>query len=100
MHRFELTSKLCVVSSCVCKTLVNGNGGGNCTRTSRHFAGKRYCYVQLPSNCKDLIESNNIIGEKMSAEACSNGVFDSSINIIIIIIKDYKSKKFHFLNFS
>ena len=77
--------KYFIVPSCVCKNLLNSKGGGNCAKSSSHFSDQRYCYVQIPSNCKDLMESNSILGEKMSAEACNNGEKDLQISMISMI---------------
>ena len=55
---------------CSCTEYLNQNGVGRCqTNTWGH--GNRYnCYVRLPSNCTDLVNSSTDPGEKLSAEAC------------------------------
>ena len=66
-------------SPCQCQDRRDDNGGGNCEKplagASRN-AGKDYCYVTLPSGCKDLedspVEGQN--GQKISTEACNSGM--------------------------
>ena len=58
---------------------LDDNGGGNCEKplagASRN-AGKDYCYVTLPSGCKDLEDSpvDGQEGQKISSEACNSGM--------------------------
>ena len=61
---------------CYCKNLTDANGYGNCQASVTGWsifeintvpAG---CYVQLPSGCPDLKNSDMIPGEKTSEEAC------------------------------
>lgn len=59
------------VKGCTCKDLVNVHGFGNCRdRKNIHQGNKAICYVNLPSDCNDLVDSIMIPGEKSSAEAC------------------------------
>ena len=69
-------SLLTITVSCTCKNLINGYGEGNCLANSAKFgpeSGKKYCYVHNPSNCTDLLESDVLHGEKISAVACNSG---------------------------
>ena len=61
-------------SSCTCKSLIV-NGKGNCQENAdpATHGGNLFCYVDLPSNCKDLIDSSEQLGEKSSSQACSTG---------------------------
>ena len=51
--------------TCSCKTFVDGNGFGNCGEA---YNGKTLCYVNTPSSCGDLVESD---GKLWSFEACA-----------------------------
>ena len=64
---------------CYCKNLTDANGYGNCQASeTRWYIGEIFgtsripagCYVQLPSGCPDLKDSDMIPGEKTSEEAC------------------------------
>ena len=67
---------------CHCKNLTAANGYGNCRAPKTWWENSNFdelegwgigmtgCYVQLPSGCPDLIDSNMIPGEKTSSEAC------------------------------
>ena len=61
----------------------DSNGGGNCEKplvgVGRN-SGKDYCYVTLPSGCKDLEDSpvEGQDGQKISAEACNSGLSTAS----------------------
>ena len=62
-----------IVKGCTCKDLVNVHGFGNCRdRKNVHQGNKAICYVNLPSDCNDLVDSIMIPGEKSSAEACQS----------------------------
>ena len=72
-------------SSCKCKDLiVNGNGNCQTNSTSATHHGERFCYVELPSKCMDLIDSSEKPGEKFSVEACSSGSCNTLSTIKII----------------
>ena len=102
----DLTNKLCIVfiheicdqliiswpiiffidAPCQCQDdRLDDNGGGNCEKplagASRN-AGKDYCYVTLPSGCKDLEDSpvDGQEGQKISSEACNSGM-DHTCNV-------------------
>ena len=55
---------------------------GNCSTKSWAFKyGQKWCYVDLPSNCKDLRNSSSNPNIKYSAQACSkkgNKIFDKA----------------------
>ena len=72
-------------SSCKCTDFVNDAGFGNCTGFSKFsFHGSLVaCFVQLPSSCKDLVNSSAYPGKKISVQAC----------------EERKSKKFNSLYF-
>ena len=85
IHKFEAFKKfvsdfiplpifyLFFVKGCTCKDLVNVHGFGNCRdRKNVHQGNKAICYVNLPSDCNDLVDSIMIPGEKSSAEACQS----------------------------
>ena len=57
--------------------MMNENGFGRCQRklSNDHFNGQRVCYVNQPSNCKDLYTSETNPGSKVSAEACETGKY-------------------------
>ena len=61
--------------SCTCKSLIV-NGKGNCQEKPdpATHGGNLFCYVELPSNCKDLIDSSAQPGEKSSSQACTDGI--------------------------
>ena len=62
--------------SCQCSTSSSSTGIGKCKRSisEKEKLDQLYlCYVKNPSNCNDLIYSNEHPGEKLSAEACKNG---------------------------
>ena len=58
--------------SCECTDFVNDAGFGNCTGFSKFsFHGSLIaCFVQLPSSCKDLINSTAYPGKQISVQAC------------------------------
>ena len=58
---------------CICKDFVSASGYGNCKKTSPSI-GKVTCYVQQPSSCKDLRNSETNPGEQSSATACEKGI--------------------------
>ena len=78
LHQLQNIACLNILgSSCKCKDLVlNGNGNCQTNSTSATHQGKRFCYVELPSNCIDLVDSTEQPGEKFSAEPCSSGICD------------------------
>lgn len=49
---------------------MNENGWGNCRRAGGPFPELVWCYVNQPSSCGDLINSNTNPGKQLSAEAC------------------------------
>ena len=66
-------SKAQMLLECKCKSLLNKYEKGNCTTKSWSKSwrgGKRWCYVEQPSDCKDLENSTVIEGEEYSAKAC------------------------------
>ena len=58
--------------SCKCTDFVNDAGFGNCTGFSKFsFHGSLVaCFVQVPSTCKDLINSTAYPGKQISVLAC------------------------------
>ena len=64
--------------SCRCSTSSSHKEIGQCKRSvsKKETLDQLYlCYVQEPSNCKDLIYSMERPGDKLSSEACRNGTF-------------------------
>ena len=61
--------------------MMNENGFGKCQRklSNDHFNGQLVCYVNQPSNCKDLYTSATNPGSKVSAEACETGKHSLSV---------------------
>ena len=57
---------------CSCKNLVNENGQGNCLKNSpsSQHNGDKFCYVEMPSECSDLVASGTNPEEFLSEEAC------------------------------
>jgi len=55
---------------CICSNFVNANGYGQCKKGVSSHQGARICYVELPSNCKDLVESQTSPGIFWSTEPC------------------------------
>ena len=55
--------------------MMNENGFGKCQRqlSNDHFNRQLVCYVNQPSNCKDLYTSETNPGTKVSADACETG---------------------------
>ena len=51
---------------------MNPHGYGNCEKGDSDFGGLVSCYVNLPSNCSDMEESNTNPGKWLSAQACGN----------------------------
>ena len=64
---------------------------GNCSTKSWAFKyGQKWCYVDLPSNCKDIRNSSSNPNNKYSAQACSkkgNKIFDKSLQNMMQKIK-------------
>ena len=52
---------------------MNHAGYGQCKRKDGAVNDKHVCYVNQPSNCKDLYASITDPGKKVSAEACEQG---------------------------
>ena len=57
---------------CACKDFVNKEGHGNCKQIDPKK--KPTCYVEQPSNCKDLENSSGYAGEQYSSVACDQGI--------------------------
>ena len=62
---------LLFIVACTCSDFVNPNGYGECKKQDSDFGNSVTCYVNLPSECTDLIESGTNPGKFLSAEACS-----------------------------
>ena len=56
-------------SGCTCSDFVNKNGYGNCRKD---YKDGPICYVNLPSQCKDLVDSSKDPSKQYSWEACKN----------------------------
>ena len=55
-------------ASCTCSAFIsNKNGQGNCEYL---WKGELWCYVNQPSNCKDLGNSTSHPGKQWSLIAC------------------------------
>ena len=66
------TNKGPVGCHCTKNESLNGDEIGNCKTKSWAFKyGKKWCYVDLPSNCTDLKNSTSDPKKKYSAQACS-----------------------------
>ena len=63
---FELSYR---VGGCTCSDFVNKNGYGLCRKD---YKDGPICYVNLPSQCKDLVNSSKDPSKKYSWEACKN----------------------------
>lgn len=61
-----------VKGSCSCKDLVSKDGRGNCkgAKVAKEGKVRVICYVNQPSYCSDLEDSDILPGEKHSAAAC------------------------------
>ena len=59
----------CLGGRCACKDFIDQNGYGNCRKKHNE---RLMCYVELPSFCGDLHDSEVTAGEKGSYEACSD----------------------------
>lgn len=55
------------IELCACKFLIGETGYGNC---KKELDDKRMCYVEQPSSCPDLTNSNSNPGEQFSFVAC------------------------------
>ena len=59
------------IPTCSCTDFVNDAGFGNCNGHSKFSkVSFRACFVKLPSNCADLVDSDSNPGKKISAQAC------------------------------
>ena len=59
------------IPTCSCTDFVNDAGFGNCNGHSKFSKVPfRACFVKLPSNCADLVDSDSNPGKKISAQAC------------------------------
>ena len=57
--------------NCKCTNYVSNNGYGNC---SKDYGDKGpLCYVEEPSTCPDVVNSQSEKGKRFSYEACTNG---------------------------
>jgi hypothetical protein len=72
---------------------LNLKGNENCEyKGENEFSNTTMCYVALPSNCTDLINSSLYLGFQMSSEACgklSNSIeeLEECINVDFIFLK-------------
>ena len=57
-------------AACMCANVTDDSGFGNCNGRIAALGNEFVCYAKLPSSCTDLIESKEIRGMKLSAEAC------------------------------
>ena len=63
-----------IIAGCSCSDYVNRNGHGQCKESSSRLGNKVSCYVNLPTTCKDKIQSGTDPDKWYSHEAClSNG---------------------------
>jgi len=65
-----LSAQACQFIGCTCSSFVNPNGYGKCLREDSDFGGAVSCYVEKPSNCADLKQSETHPELYLSAEAC------------------------------
>ena len=54
----------------MCINFTDASGYGNCNGRIEPLGNQFVCYTRLPSSCTDLVESKEIPGKKLSAEAC------------------------------
>lgn len=55
---------------CSCSGFVNSKGYGQCKKSGLKFPESKFCYVNLPSTCAILVESETDLGRYASAEPC------------------------------
>ena len=55
------------LDNCDCNEYVSANGYGNCKKV---YGKGPICYVNQPSTCQDLRNSNSDVGKQYSWEAC------------------------------
>ena len=72
---------------CSCSNFVNKYGYGRCLKNSRRFGYKPTCYVNLPSDCKDLNDSTTDPDKKSSAQACLEGTYSLKCTYFLLEIK-------------
>ena len=94
------------IPTCSCTDFVNDAGFGNCNGHSKFSkVSFRACFVKLPSNCPDLVDSDSNPGKKISAQACKDRkrrlstLIDSTIVLFIIEWSMIKTANFIFYNF-
>ena len=65
--RVAIFISYCLLASCSCSGFTDANGYGSCQK----IMGKGpICYVNKPSICKDLVDSESMIERQYSWEAC------------------------------
>ena len=80
------------VPTCACTEFINDAGFGNCSGHSKFSkVSFRACFVKLPSNCADLVDSDSNPGKKISAQACKERKRKLSTLIDRKIVDDYKN---------
>ena len=88
------------IPTCSCTDFVNDAGFGNCNGHSKFSkVSFRACFVKLPSNCPDLVDSDSNPGKKISAQACKDRKRRLSTLIDSTIVDKYNDKngKFYIL---
>ena len=79
------------IPTCSCTDFVNDAGFGNCNGHSKFSkVSFRACFVKLPSNCPDLVDSDSNPGKKISAQACKDRKRRLSTLIDSTIVKNIK----------
>ena len=77
--------------TCSCTDFVNDAGFGNCNGHSKFSkVSFRACFVKLPSNCADLVDSDSNPGKKISAQACKERKRKLSTLFDITIVDEHK----------
>lgn len=80
------------IPTCSCTDFVNDAGFGNCNGHSKFSkVSFRACFVKLPSNCPDLVDSDSNPGKKISAQACKDRKRRLSTLIDSTIVDKYKT---------
>ena len=79
------------IPTCSCTDFVNDAGFGNCNGHSKFSKiSFRACFVKLPSNCADLVDSDSNPGKKISAQACKERKRKLSTLFDITIVDEHK----------
>ena len=69
IHCYWNLVNILLIAECTCSEYVSSSGYGNCRKDHK---GGPICYVNLPSECNDLVGSSKYPDRKYSWEACKN----------------------------